>query len=901
MLLKTCKYCQCENYSAEPFCKRCGIPFDILERKPEEKVQYFTKAANLGYASAQIELGTLYNYGWGVPQNYAEALKWYRLAAEQGDPIGQNWVGVFYHNGQGVPQNYTEALKWYRLSAEQGNSDAQNNIGVLYEYGQGVTQDYKEARKWYRMAADQGNALAQNHLGILYQKGLGVRQNYVEALKWYRLAADQGNALAQGNLGYLYSKGLGVLKNYAKALRWYRLAAEQGDPFGQNWVGVFYHNGQGVPQNYAEALKWYRLSAEQGNSNAQDNIGVLYEYGQGVPQDYEEARKWYRMAAEQGLEIAKTHLDNLEKKITEAPIKTPQNDTSKSSFTVNSQNKQDDYIESLLAELNSMIGLQGVKTEVQNRINRIRIAQQASAMGSKRTFSSGTLHMVFTGNPGTGKTTVARLLGKIYGALGVLKNPDVFVECGRDDLVAGFIGQTAALVKNKFEEARGGILFIDEAYSLYQADTPSDFGHEAINTIVQYMDTMRDEIIVIVAGYRNEMEAFIRDANPGLSSRFRITINFEDYTKEELLQILEAMIRKDGMTLDNRAKMPLEKVIRARSKRMNFGNARGIRNLFEDLKEIHDTRLAEIIGRGMTLNAKIIDCIALEDVQRLPEYSRTEELDLSELISQLDAMVGLRAVKRQLKQQMAVVQSQLYAEKAGITTLKGIGPQHMIFAGNPGTGKTTVARLVGKIYEVLGLVADSSIFVECGRGDLVGQYIGQTAPKVQQKVKEALGGILFIDEAYSLYQKDTYNDFGKEAISELVKEMENHRDNLIVIMAGYTEDMKNMISNANAGLKSRFPIWLDFEDYTIPEMEEIFLSMLNERGYQLEDKNGGLHKLIEEKSKEPDFGNGRGVRNLVDRAIAAQSMRLASIGYNNIVSPEDYTRVVESDLMNSFD
>ena len=254
--------------------------------------------------------------------------------------------------------------------------------------------------------------------------------------------------------------------------------------------------------------------------------------------------------------------------------------------------------EALLDELNSMIGLSSVKEEVQNRINMIRVARKAAELGSGRVFSVGTLHMVFTGNPGTGKTTVARLLGKIYGALGVLKNPDVFIECGRNDLVAGFIGQTAPLVKKKFDEARGGVLFIDEAYSLYNPALPSDFGQEAIDTMVQYMDTMRDEVMVVVAGYKKEMEIFIRDANPGLASRFKTVINFEDYSPSELFEILMSMIRKDGMKLEDDAGKYVKKVIQVRSKNTNFGNARGVRNLFEDIKEAHDTRLGEMISRG---------------------------------------------------------------------------------------------------------------------------------------------------------------------------------------------------------------------------------------------------------------------------------------------------------------
>ena len=455
------------------------------------------------------------------------------------------------------------------------------------------------------------------------------------------------------------------------------------------------------------------------------------------------------------------------------------------------------------------------------------------------------------------------------------------------------------MVKKKFDEAKGGVLFIDEAYSLYNPNTPSDFGHEAIDTMVQYMDTMRDEVMVIVAGYKKEMETFIRDANPGLASRFKTVINFEDYSPSELFEILMSMIRKDGMKLEDDAEKYVKKVIRARSKNTNFGNARGVRNLFEDLKEAHDNRLGEMISQGAELNSKMIDSITAEDVKSLLKNHEEEDLDMEDLLAQLDGLVGLQAVKQQLRQQTAIVQARQNAAKAGVTTLKEIGPQHMIFAGNPGTGKTTVARLVGKIYEVLGLVADSSIFVECGRSDLVGEYIGHTAPKVDKVVRSALGGILFIDEAYSLYQgiTGTNADFGKEAIDELVKEIENHREDLIVIMAGYTQEMKNMIEKANPGLKSRFPVWLEFEDYSTSELVQIFNSMLKEKGYRMAGEPGDLEALIEKASNEPNFGNARGVRNLVDKVISAQSLRLSEIGYENIHDTEMYVKIESPDLM----
>lgn len=886
-----------------------GVPVNY-----EEAMKYYRKSADKNNPFGQYNIGLLYEDGKGVPQNYSEAARWYSKAAEQGHKWSQFALGKFYENGLGVTKNSAEAVRWYRKSAEQGHSDALNNLGNCYKNGNGIPKNYEEAAKLYRKAAEQNNASSQYNLGLLYENGHGVPQNYQEAVKWYRLAAEQGHQWAQYNLGLLYEKGHGVPQNYQEAVKWYRKAADQGCSYAQNDLGVCFKLGRGVAVDYAEAYKWIRKAAEQNNRNAQYNLGFIFKNGQSVPQSYEEAARWFQKAADQGFEKAKTVLEELKKAGYYPPSeninKNGKETIQKLAENLNlvasqkkpeqkplpaSQNQSgEETVESLLLELNSLIGLNGVKKEVQNRINRLRIAQSAGELGSKRVFHPGTLHMVFTGNPGTGKTTVARLIGKLYGKLGVLKNPDVFVECGRDDLVAPYVGQTAPKVKAKFEEAKGGILFIDEAYSLYKPGASNDFGQEAIDTMVQYMDTMREDILVIVAGYRNEMEAFIREANPGLASRFRTTINFEDYTPEELSDIFKGMVKKDGMTLDQAAEKPLKKVIEKRSKKTNFGNARGIRNLFEDIKETHDSNLADMVGQGVQLNADVIDCITAKDVECLLDNGGKELPGLEELFEKLDAMVGLRAVKQQLRKQVAIVQAQLNAEKAGVTTLKGIGPQHMIFAGNPGTGKTTVARLVGEIYEALGLVADSSIFVECGRADLVGQYIGQTAPKVQEKVRSALGGILFIDEAYSLYQGDG-KDFGQEAISELVREMENHRDNLIVILAGYSEDMRNMISNANAGLKSRFPVWLDFEDYSVAEMVQIFQSMLKNKGYQLKADSAELEKLITERSAVPDFGNGRGVRNLVDEVIAAQSLRLVSAG-ESIEDPSFYTEITDDDL-----
>jgi TPR repeat protein len=231
-------------------------------------------------------------------RDYATAMRIFRPMADRGLNAAQLMVGTMYDNGWGAPQNYAEAMKWYRLAADQGDAAAQSSLGSMFNNGRGVRQSYAEALKWYRLAAEQGYSAAQYSLGLMYAKGQGAPQNYGEAVKWYRLAADQGDAYAQTNLGYMFDKGFGVPQNFAQALNWFRKAAEQGDVGAQTNLGAMYYNGKGVAQNYPEAMRWYRKAADQGNASAQDNLGLMYYNGHGVPQNYVQAHMWFSMAAD---------------------------------------------------------------------------------------------------------------------------------------------------------------------------------------------------------------------------------------------------------------------------------------------------------------------------------------------------------------------------------------------------------------------------------------------------------------------------------------------------------------------------------------------------------------------------------------------------------------------------
>ena len=245
-------------------------------------------------------------------------------------------------------------------------------------------------------------------------------------------------------------------------------------------------------------------------------------------------------------------------------------------------------IDDLKAELNELIGLDGVKREVNNLINMVTVHKLREANGLNTVDMS--LHMVFSGNPGTGKTTIARIMARIYRSLGVLSKGQL-VEVDRSGLVAGYVGQTAAKTTKVIESALGGVLFIDEAYSL-TSKSENDFGAEAIDTLLKAMEDHRDDLIVIVAGYDGLMDDFVH-SNPGLESRFNRFLHFDDYNVDEMMQILDLRMKKGQYTLDEGAQAAARAYIEAaNTSSISFGNARGVRNIFEKMLVEQANRLS---------------------------------------------------------------------------------------------------------------------------------------------------------------------------------------------------------------------------------------------------------------------------------------------------------------------
>ena len=526
-------------------------------------------------------------------------------------------------------------------------------------------------------------------------------------------------------------------------------------------------------------------------------------------------------------------------------------------------------VEDVLAELDSLVGLEGVKAEVKRIVNLAKVNEARRAQGLK--VPPMTYHMVFTGNPGTGKTTVARIVARAFRALGIAKGGQL-VETDRSGLVGRYAGETAVKTNAKVDEAIGGILFVDEAYQLANSDS-DDYGKEAIATLLKRMEDDRDKLIVIAAGYTDEMRDFL-DANSGLRSRFSKTIEFADYTAKELAAIFRSMAKKNEFVLAADLEEGLDAAMaKLTAKRdRTFGNARFVRQLFEDATGRQANRLAE----SGNLDADALKTLVLADLGLGERKTDVRAPTVDEVLAELDSLVGLKPVKDELRRLIATVRANKMREEKGLENNVTMS-YNFVFTGNPGTGKTTVARILGKAFRALG-VLDRANFVETDRSGLVAKYEGQTAAKTNKLIDSAMGGILFIDEAYQLNQGEN-DQYGSEAVATLLKRMEDARGSMVVIIAGYSNEMKKFME-INSGLESRFNRTIEFPDYSAKELAEIYRSMAKKAKYRLSDDVEHwlvpyISMLTEKRDK--NFGNARWARNLFEKTVERQALRVTDL------------------------
>jgi SpoVK/Ycf46/Vps4 family AAA+-type ATPase len=598
----------------------------------------------------------------------------------------------------------------------------------------------------------------------------------------------------------------------------------------------------------------------------------------------------------------------------------------------------DDYAVAI-RKLDSLIGLTRVKAKVRRQVNFLRTLKMRSPSASAQSLISSH-HCVFTGRPGTGKTTVARLMGEIFYALGITTKRLVY-ECRRSTLVGSHLGETEAITRRVLAEAEGGILFIDEAQELLDGKD-DQYGKLVLQELQKQMEDKRDRLVVILAGYGEALDRVL-SYNPGFRSRFprRNLIHFDDYNPVELAEIFQQMAAEQGFQLDPEftKKLLIHTSLVYDRKNSEFGNGREMRNLLEEVIEEHFDQVQGAASNQLPANLNLLKANAfvsefkleVDDLANGPDafvvfcankdcqaenpwsvnpkerltrcrscnqalppawfgiyklggfYDETRKMLVAREdkppLQRLDALIGLASVKEHVR----VLHARFLADKERRRRGRYMNPEygkHLVFTGRPGTGKTTVARLIGQIYREIGFLTRGHV-KECKGADLIAGYIGQSAALARAQIREALDGILFIDEAYGLLPGEEYkSDFGGAVINTLLTEMQDNQRRLVVILAGY-KDRLDELWTSNAGLRSRFPEknHIEFPDYTAEELTTIFINSASRQGFQVDDD---LEQMVREYFSDPaitsdkTFANARTAEQELSAVIDRQSARIMS-------------------------
>lgn len=533
--------------------------------------------------------------------------------------------------------------------------------------------------------------------------------------------------------------------------------------------------------------------------------------------------------------------------------------------------QQQKTVDDILASLDDLIGMDSVKEQIREIAQSVEVERRMMEMGIGEATVEN-VHIVLTGNPGTGKTTVAKRMGEVFKAIGIIPTDKVIVKKA-EDIFDSFANSAGRNMTAAVDDAMGGILFLDEAYALLPKTAPGEVsksGTEAINALMTCMSERVGQFITIVAGYKTEIEEFIRNANPGFERRFTYRIHIPDYSNDALFKIFMQQVAKKGMTMTDDAqallKLKIDEMVTAKDEK--FGNAGTMVNLFGEVYRKHSKSLTR---------EDLTDRNRLTTITKVAiPYDPPHKLNIEEIMSKLDHLVGLESVKNAVRGLADTIQAaQMRSTDSG--NKEKFVPNHYLFLGNPGTGKTTVARLMGDIFYSLGLLPSNKL-IELSAKDLKAGFVGQSGPKTHDAIMRGMGGVVFIDEAYSINQGDGNVGFGEEVVAELLQMMVNYRGKFVLIAAGYPREMAEWL-NTNAGLPDRFPHenYITFEDYTADELCQIALNIIKAKNLIITEAAklvmaNHFNRLVANKSGV--FGNARNAGNYVDSVIIKQGRRL---------------------------
>ncbi|WP_330638648.1 AAA family ATPase [Romboutsia hominis] len=524
--------------------------------------------------------------------------------------------------------------------------------------------------------------------------------------------------------------------------------------------------------------------------------------------------------------------------------------------------------------LSQIVGLNEVKSLLRNQYKLI-VAQEKRKAAGIDTKIEQNLNMVFVGNPGTGKTSIARLVSEMLNSMGLLKVGQM-IETDRSSFISEVPGETSKKTEEKFKEAIGGVLFIDEAYTLAN----DSLGREATETLLKLIEDYSKEVVVILAGYEEEMEDFF-DVNIGLKSRFPIWTTFEDYNPNELLEMAINLIDSTGFKLSKNAYVSLKKSFEDiyEESDSTSGNGRMVRNYVENLIRNQSIRIAE-----ENISTYEMNLITTKDIEKIKvsEY----EFDLEE---KLKSLKGNEKAKEFLRNEYKLIKIQEKRVKLGKKNNRN-KYSNIVFTGNVGTGKKSILNILAEMYYSRDMIKSKNI-VEIDIREIIGEI--NSGLKLEDILNKSLGKIVLIDKAHLLLDINNY----KEIISILLKFIDNNKNKIKIVLSGQKDKMKELVL-LNESLNYRFPIWLDFEDYTNIELYEICLDILTNKGFILSKESKDSLKEVIYSLYENDnlkLRNSLMIKNYIEKLVRVQSVRV----YDNNILQRDINNIEVEDIISS--